>query len=141
MRLWETRYRSWLDAVVAGRIDATQLLMVDDGSPVLPGWPDTPVCSGSTLADAAPLVGRTGPALFHFTNHLGRPDMLEFPGWHRSFAFAVAYAEAADSIGLFISNPMRSWYPHGCAPMCGRAPGAGPRCGVKSTNFPKSPFR
>lgn len=96
MRIWDARYRRWLDAVLAADIDATQVVLVDDGSPVLPGWPDTPIYSGDTLADAAPLIGLAGPVLFHFTEHLGRPDTLNFPGWHRSFAFAVAYAEKAE---------------------------------------------
>jgi hypothetical protein len=117
MRIWDKRYRRWLDAVLAADIDATQVLLVDDGSPVLPGWPDTPVYSGDTLADAAPIVGRTGPVLFHFTEHLGRPDTLNFPGWHRSFAFAVAYAEKAgfdrvihlESDAFLVSPRMRAY--------------------------------
>lgn len=117
VRIWDMRYRRWLDAVLAADIDATQVLMVDDGSSVLPGWPDTPVYSGDTLADAAPLVGRAGQVLFHFTEHLGRLDVMNFPGWHRSFAFAVAYAEAAgfdrvihlESDAFLVSPRMRAY--------------------------------
>ena len=117
MRIWNTRYRRWLDAVLAADVDATQVLIVDDGSSVLPGWTDTPIYSGSTLADAAALAERSGPALFHFTEHLGRLDVMNFPGWHRSFAFAVAYAEAAgfdrvihlESDAFLVSPRMRAY--------------------------------
>lgn len=41
--LWTVRYRRWLDAVLGAQLGADQILLVDDGSPVLPGWVDTPV--------------------------------------------------------------------------------------------------
>jgi hypothetical protein len=117
MRIWNVRYRRWLDAVLAADIGATQVLMADDGSSVLPGWPDTPVYSGNTLAEAAPMIGRAGPVLFHFTEHLGRGDVLDFPGWYRSFAFAAAYAESAgfdrvihlESDAFLVSPRMRAY--------------------------------
>jgi hypothetical protein len=90
--VWSDRYRVWLDAVLAGGWRADQILLVDDGSATLPGWADTAVTSVDTLGDAytAPALGAVG--LVHFRQRLGRCDVLNFPGWHRSFCFAALYA-------------------------------------------------
>ena len=91
--LWQARYRTWVDAIKAG-INPDQILIVDDGSPVLPGWPDTRLSSGNSMADARTLGRHGGVMLHHFTERLGRRAILDFPGWFRSFAFAVEYATA-----------------------------------------------
>ena len=91
--VWNDRYRPWVDAVLGSALGAYQVLLVDDGSPVLPGWPDTHIVSVDVLGDAfdAPL---RGPVLLaHFRDRRGRVDVLNFPGWHRSFCFAALYAQ------------------------------------------------
>jgi len=91
--LWQARFRTWVDAVLDG-LGADQVLLIDDGSPVLPGWTDTRLSSGSTMADAHSLGRPGGVMLHHFTERLGRPANLDFPGWYRSFAFGAIYGAA-----------------------------------------------
>jgi hypothetical protein len=90
--VWETRYRLWLEGVAALRADL--VLMVDDGSATLPGWPDFYLYSGDSIAEAFTVGARLPRMMFHFREHLGRADVLNFPGWHRSFVFALLFAEA-----------------------------------------------
>lgn len=91
MSVWADRYRVWLDAILCSGL-ADQILLVDDGSATLPGWADTALISVDALGDGytAPAMGAVG--LVHFRQRLGRLDVLNFPGWHRSFCFAALYA-------------------------------------------------
>ncbi len=91
--VWQDRYRRWLDAIQASTLGAGHILIVDDGSATLPGWADAHIVAIDNLGDAysAPLAGPI--MLAHFRTRLGRADVLNFPGWHRSFAFAALYAE------------------------------------------------
>ncbi len=87
--VWDGRYRRWLDAIAASGPRHDAVLMVDDGSPALPDWPDVHVIRESEdLRTSSPRV------LFHFRENLGRRGLFDFPGWHRSFRFAAAFAEA-----------------------------------------------
>jgi hypothetical protein len=92
--IWDNRYRRWLDAVQASALGADQLLIVDDGSATLPGWPDTRIISIDHLGDAYSAPAPGGVLLAHFRTRRGRVDVLNFPGWHRSFCFAALYAQA-----------------------------------------------
>lgn len=92
--VWRNRYRRWVDAVADGPLRPAQIVLVDDGSPVLPGWEDTAIVTVRTLADAAGDLPRAPVLLLRFPEHLGRREMTDFPGWHRSFAFAALYAQA-----------------------------------------------
>ncbi|MBS0558638.1 MAG: class I SAM-dependent methyltransferase [Proteobacteria bacterium] len=85
--LWDRRYRVWLDAILRSQLRHDQILIVDDGSPVLPDWPDLAI-TGETM----PMRPEAPVALFHFRDNLGRPRDTYFPGWLRSFFFAAAYA-------------------------------------------------
>jgi hypothetical protein len=91
--VWADRYRPWLDAVMRGGLGADQVLLVDDGSATLPGWSDTHIETVDVLGDAFTLPARGPVLLAHFRARLGRADLLNFPGWHRSFCFAALYAE------------------------------------------------
>jgi len=84
---WNTRYRRWVDAMRSNGVEFDQLLMIDDGSPDPPNWPDCAVGKGDldTIPDA-PLL------LYHFDDRLGRPSVSDFPGWVRSFFFAAEFA-------------------------------------------------
>ena len=92
--VWGTRYRRWLDAILAGGIEPEQILLVDDGSATLPGWADTDVYSGGVAGEAFTTGPRGRILLYHFRDRLGRRSVLDFAGWHRSFVFAALYAEA-----------------------------------------------
>lgn len=88
---WRMRYRPCLDAVLGYGI-ADHVLMVDDGSVMLPGWPDVGISSGDDVEDAIAPGGAARVVLHHFVQRLGRRDVIDFPGWHRSFVFAARYA-------------------------------------------------
>jgi hypothetical protein len=86
---WDVRYKRWLRAIRLSELDYDQILIVDDGSPTLPRWPNTAVLtvlpSGQPTADVV---------VFHFPDNLGRPAGYDYPGWYRSFTFAADYAKA-----------------------------------------------
>jgi len=87
---WAARYRRWLDAIVSSGLSFEQILLVDDGSPVLPDWPDVVLVEeGGEIPRDAPIV------LYHFRDNLGRPGMTDYPGWYRSFSFGVSYGKRA----------------------------------------------
>jgi hypothetical protein len=91
---WQARHRRWVDAILQSTIAHDQILIVDDGSPFLPAWPGLTTISSADCPTptATPVPG--GVMLYHFTSHLGRPSLYDFPGWHRSFTFAALYAQA-----------------------------------------------
>src|SRR6185312_5533072 len=77
------------DAIQTSNLIVDQLLIIDDGSEVVPDWPDLQIIEeNSGLAAIRPV------ALFRFNKHLGRHSPLNFPGWYRSFAFAAVFAQA-----------------------------------------------
>ncbi len=85
---WNVRYRIWVEAVKRSGLHFDQLLLVDDGSELLPDWPDLTILrEGDDLRCDAPIV------LYHFNERLGRRAVSDFPGWVRSFFFASRYAE------------------------------------------------
>jgi hypothetical protein len=85
---WERRYRTWIRAVRSSGVSHEQLLIVDDGSPVLPRWADTTtVYEGERAPQDAAVV------LAHFNARLGRSGLRDYPGWFRSFCFAAQYAK------------------------------------------------
>jgi hypothetical protein len=82
-----------VDAVLARGLGQEQILLVDDGSPVLPGWPDTDVVTVRSAADVAAIKSRAPVVLAHFPNRLGRTEIYDFPGWYRSFAGGALRAQ------------------------------------------------
>ena len=88
---WECRYRRWIEALRISGVSFDQILIVDDGSPVLPAWPDvevfTEAAHGANFSSSAQVV------LYHFTENLGRSALYDFPGWYRSFGFGARYAK------------------------------------------------
>lgn len=83
---WNARYRKWIDAIRATSLAFDQLLLIDDGSPVVPSWDDVNVVS-SLDTD----VGSARCVLHHFHIRLGN-DMGPWPGWNRSFLYTAGYA-------------------------------------------------
>ena len=103
--------------MLANRLGQDQILLVDDGSPVLPGWADTDIVTVRELDDVAAVTSTAPVLLIRFPQRLGRADIYDFPGWFRSFAAGSRYAAARDfakvihleSDAFIISQRMRDW--------------------------------
>jgi hypothetical protein len=81
------RWGRWVKAVVNSGVHADKILIVDDGSPFVPHWPDVPIVSTETAG-----VGPAKVEIRHFSDRRGRDVGGEpFPGWYRSFAHATLY--------------------------------------------------
>ncbi len=91
---WQSRYRMWIEAQSRPGIQWDQLLIVDDGSPVLPAWDDVALVREFEVPDAADVRSDAPVVLYHHEFRLGRAGLFDFPGWHRSFAFGARYARA-----------------------------------------------
>jgi tetratricopeptide (TPR) repeat protein len=85
--VWEDRYRRWLDAIDVSSIEYDQEIMIDDGSPILPQWPDVSIAHD---LDHYPTDARQ--VLISLAPHLGRLGMFNVPGWYRSFSTAAKIA-------------------------------------------------
>src|SRR5262249_26104319 len=85
---WNARYRRWLDAIRQSGLIVDQILIVDDASEVLPDWPDLKIIEENDVLSPTGAI-----TLFHFTEHLGRRSITDFPGWYRSFGFAAVFAQ------------------------------------------------
>lgn len=86
---WNERYRRWLRAIRSSDLEYNDILIVDDGSPVLPDWPEAEICTDEN-AEVRPAK----LLIYHFQEHLGRKAVFNFAGWYRSYAFAGRYAHA-----------------------------------------------
>ena len=115
--IWERRYRRWVDAIHANALGQQQILLVDDGSPVLPGWPDTDIVTLRSPDDAAAIRSTAPILLLRYADRLGRAAVYDFPGWHRSFVTGLRYAAAQgfeklvhlESDAYLVSERMRDW--------------------------------
>ena len=116
-RIWERRYRRWVDAVMANGLGQRQIVIVDDGSPVLPGWADTDIVTLRTPGDAARVQSSAPVLLLRYADRLGRAAIYDFPGWHRSFVTGLRYGAAGgftkllhlESDAYLISPRMLDW--------------------------------
>src|ERR1700712_3194739 len=85
---WNTRYRRWIGAIRQSCLKFDQILLIDDGSPILPEWSDIKlVHAGGAFEPTKTAV------LYHFPDNLGRWRGHNYPGWYRSYAFAAEYAK------------------------------------------------
>ena len=87
---WNGRYARWVWAIQASQLHFDQILIVDDGSPILPDWADIEIRADDSNVELTQELRKL--ILYHFRTHLGRKSVFDFPGWYRSFAFAGRYA-------------------------------------------------
>ncbi len=92
--IWQRRYRAWLDRLQHSPLKPDQILIVDDGSPVLPAWADLTIIDGQDDADPSTITCNAGALLYHFPTQAGRHDIYDFPGWYRSYTFGALYGAA-----------------------------------------------
>src|SRR5689334_12348509 len=83
---WERRYMRWLNHH-AKVFPKTPLVMIDDASPYTPNGPGVSLC-----ADLNRMSFDGRATIYRFPNRLGRPSLLNYPGWYRSFTFSVEIA-------------------------------------------------
>jgi hypothetical protein len=84
---WQKRFARWIQAVENTGIECDQILLADDGSSVMPDcFEYDTITSVSAMSDARVLFLKQ-------EGNLGRPAILDYPGWYRSFASAIAYAK------------------------------------------------
>jgi hypothetical protein len=110
--IWALRYRIWVEAIRSGEIAHDHLLLVDDGSPRLPSWPDIHV---TNRLDE--MVAQKPLTLFRFERRLGRQACSVYPGWYRSFCLAARFAERngfekvvhIESDGFIITRRMQQY--------------------------------
>lgn len=86
---WNYRYKKWLDFLSICSLKRDQILLIDDGSPVLPTWKNLAIYKEPDL----PRLNSDEIALFHFNDRLGRKSLLNYPGWYRSFIFSGVWAQ------------------------------------------------
>lgn len=83
---WERRYLRWIDH--HGKVfPDTPLVLIDDASPYSPE--DHAISISGDLSRMA--LGERA-SIFRFPNRLGRPSLLDYPGWFRSFTHSVEIA-------------------------------------------------
>jgi hypothetical protein len=86
---WEMRYGRWINAVESGNLNVDTILIPDDGSKELPDWEGVTILK-EDLPDQEP---DSRGIIYSFPDNLGRKDVYVTPGWHRSFMFAMTYAQ------------------------------------------------
>jgi hypothetical protein len=85
---WNERWGRWLNAIGRSGVRYDKILIVDDGSPLLPDWGNVAI---TDVASARP--DNPATEIHRFNDTLGRNIEGEpFPGWYRSFSYAVHYA-------------------------------------------------
>jgi hypothetical protein len=89
IEIWETVYSRWINAIESSKLDVDTLLIPDDGSPELPKWNGVDILQGTLPEQESNARG----VIYSFPDNLGRQAIYVYPGWHRSFMFAVEYAK------------------------------------------------
>jgi hypothetical protein len=86
---WQWRYEKWLRHIRGSALGYAQILVVDDGSTLLPNFGPMSILAAEQLPPSRP----SGDLVFaRFSRHLGRRAVFDYPGWWRSFMFAAGYA-------------------------------------------------
>jgi hypothetical protein len=94
---WSNMFGRWINHLENSNLEYDQILMADDGSPVLPNWEGVRIINEGELPDQLP---EERAVIYHHTQNLGHfPPLtpndppINSPGWFRSFMFAAEYAE------------------------------------------------
>lgn len=94
---WDNYFGRWINALENSKLEFDQILLVDDGSTVLPSWNGVEIINEGQLPPSMP---ESRGVIYHHLDNLGhRPPMkpadppIDSPGWHRSYMFAAEYAE------------------------------------------------
>jgi hypothetical protein len=97
MDRWNGLFGRWINAVENTNLEIDQILLIDDGSSILPNWEGVEIVNEGELPDQVP---ESRGVIYHFNKNLGHnPPMksddppIDSPGWHRSFMFAAEWAE------------------------------------------------
>jgi len=97
LETWHRMFGRWINHIEGSNLHYDQILMVDDGSPVLPEWEGIEIIQEGQLPDQLP---DSRGVIYHHAQNLGhfpplKPDdpPINSPGWFRSFMFAAEYAE------------------------------------------------
>lgn len=84
---WDERIYKWFTYFSNSSLQYSKLLIIDDGSPVLPTYNLLPCVS-----DKFTIEPEHKNFIYCFKDNLGRPAHLDYPGWFRGFSFAAKYA-------------------------------------------------
>lgn len=84
---WKERIFNWYKYFSSSSLIYDKLLILDDSSPILPVWKDV-----HNIVSPFTKEPREKNLLISLRPHLGRPGVLDYPGWFRSFSFAAKYA-------------------------------------------------
>ncbi len=105
--VWDKRIKRWKNWIDSTDLKYDNMLVVDDASPCLP--------NDIEIVENVELPSKT--VLYHFQDHLGKVDDLNYPGWYRSFVMPVKYIEKFDfekiihieSDAFLLSDRMIKW--------------------------------
>jgi hypothetical protein len=84
---WNHRWRRWVDHHSTVGLEYDQILIVDDGSPVLPDWSDY-----SIITDFSDTLPESKVLIYQYKDNLGSPEVFDYPGLYRSLSTGIAYA-------------------------------------------------
>jgi len=92
--IWTNRYLKWINAHLVGELINDQLIIIDDGSDRIPTSNKYNIININNDNDYF-VKNKTKSELniFKFKKKLGRLEVLNYPGWYRSFKFAINYAK------------------------------------------------
>lgn len=90
---WTSRYLRWLNNYRQIPFDDARLFLIDDASPYTP---DTNcIRTVSATEDVSAVDDRA--LIVRFGERLGRPEVLSYPGWWRSFLHSVSIARSLNA--------------------------------------------
>lgn len=84
---WNHRWRRWVDHHSSVGLLFDQILIVDDGSPVLPDWTDY-----SIITDFSDTLPESKVVIYQYKDNLGSREVFDYPGLYRSLSTGIAYA-------------------------------------------------
>lgn len=89
---WKIKYSIWLNHHRNINILFNKSLIVDDGSQVLPNQNE--IIDTSILYHGKEYFDEpeTHNIIYHYHERLGRHGIFNYPGWYRSFGYAIQYA-------------------------------------------------